>query len=349
MSVRVTASGDVCDFVAQMPKTELHLHLEGCLEPGMKLRLAQRNNLDLPLTTEPEIRASYGEHNDLPSFLAVHYSNVDVLRTANDFEELAFHYFTVAAAHNVRHAEVFFDPQLHTGRGIPFVDVITGIHRAIERAYRQYGMSSHLIMCFLRDRGAEAAHSTLTESLDFRDWILGVGLDSDERGHPPREFAQVFARARKEGLRLTMHCDVDQENSVEHIRQAMQDVRVDRIDHGLNVLEDPALVAAARDRGLGFTVCPLAYGTHVVGIVPELQRIAEMLDAGLLVSIGSDDPPYFGGYLNDNLQALLNHGYTRETVLQTQRNAVSTAWLDPARRRNLLDELDSFGATWGIS
>jgi len=349
MTIRLTSRGGVSDFVADLPKTELHLHLDGCLEPGLKLRLAQRNGLQLTFATEAEVRDSYSAHHDLPSFLAVHYSNVDVLRVPEDFEDLAFHYFSVAADNNVRHAEVFFDPQLHTRRGIPFADTIVGIRRAVERAQRDYGMSVHLIMCFLRDLGALAADATLTEALPFKEWIIGVGLDSDEKGHPPREYSKVFARARQEGFLLTMHCDVDQANSSEHIRQAIQDIRVDRIDHGLNILEDPALMEEARERGLGFTVCPLPYGTHIVGIEPELRRIGAMLDAGLHVSIGADDPPYFGGYLNDNLQALLDHGFARDTVLQTQRNAVNTAWVPHSRRRELLDELDTFAQKWELA
>lgn len=346
MAIEITSRGDVSDFVRRMPKAELHLHLDGTLEPGMKIMLARRNGVEISPDTEAEIRASFTAHNDLPSFLAVFYSNMDVLRTAQDFEDLAFQYLSTAAANNIRHAEMFFDPQLHTRRGIRFEEIISGYRRAITRAGREFGITAELIMCFLRDFGADYAMATLTQALAFKAWIIGIGLDSDEKGHPPAEFAHVFARARQEGFLITTHCDVDQQDSPEHIRQAICDIEVDRIDHGLNILETPELVATALDRRLGFTVCPLPYSTHVVGIEPELKRIAAMLDAGLLVSIGADDPPFFGGYLNDNIQACLDHGFTPEIVLTMQRNAFLTAWIPERRRRELLDELDTYVADW---
>lgn len=349
MSIVITRRGPISAFVADLPKVELHLHLDGTMEPGLKIALAARNAIVLSPDTEAEIRRSFTAHNDLPSFLAVHYSNMEVLRTARDFEDLAFHYFSVAASDNVRHAEVFFDPQLHTARGIAFDTMMDGYGRAIERAHRTFGLTIELIMCFLRDAGAEAAMSTLAEALPYADRIIGVGLDSDERGHPPAEYAEVFARARSEGFRITAHCDVDQTDSAEHIRQAIFDIGVDRIDHGLNVLERDDLVEAALTRGLGFTVCPLPYGTHVVGIEPEIARIAEMLRRGLLVSVGSDDPPYFGGYLNDNLQACLDHGFSHREVLTMQRNAVLTSWLPESRKRELLAEIESYADAHGHS
>lgn len=351
MGVRfpITSTGTASEFVKRMPKAELHLHLDGCMEPGLKIALAERNGIDISPSTEREIRESFRAHNDLPSFLAVHYANMEVLRISHDFEDLAFHYLSTAADNNVRHAEVFFDPQLHTRRGVQFGEMITGYRRAMERARRRFGISTALIMCFLRDFGADYAMATLLEALDFKEWILGVGLDSDEKDHPPAEFATVFARARREGFAVTVHCDVDQANSAEHIRQAIFDIEVDRIDHGLNILERPELVEAALVRGIGFTVCPLPYGTHVMGIAPELGRIASMLEAGLLVSIGADDPPYFGGYLNDNIQACLDHGFTEQMVLTMQRNAFVTSWLPPQERQTHLDELDSYARECGLT
>lgn len=345
MEIPLTSRGEVSEFVQGLPKVELHLHLDGTMEPGMKVALAQRNGIEISPESEPEIRAQFSAHHDLPTFLAVHYSNMDVLVTARDFEDLAFHYLRVAARNLIRHAEMFFDPQLHTRRGVRFADMVTGYRRAILRAHREFGITAELIMCFLRDYGADYAMATLMEALDFRHWIIGVGLDSDERGHPPLEFAQVFARAKAEGFAVTVHCDVDQENSTEHIRQAIEEIGADRIDHGLNILQAPELVAKARATGLGFTVCPLPYGTHVAGIEAELPRIAAMVDAGLAVSIGSDDPPYFGGYLNDNLQACLDHGFSEETLVAMQRHAIGTAWISQSRRRQLLDELDAYIAT----
>lgn len=340
--IEITSRGGVSDFVAAMPKVELHLHLEGTLEPGLKVTLAERNGVTISPRTEAEIRHLYTTHNDLPSFLAAFYSNMEVLFTAEDFEDLAFQYLSTTAANNVRHVEMFFDPQLHTSRGVRFSDVVSGYRRAIDRARRDYGMSAELIMCFLRDYGADYATATLSQALDYKQWILGVGLDSDERNHPPAEFAEVFARARQEGFLITTHCDVDQQNSPEHIRQAIFDIGVDRIDHGLNVLEVPELVEAARERQLGFTVCPLPYSTHKGGLEPELTRIRAMLDAGLKVSAGSDDPPFFGGYLNDNLQLCLDNGFTEDMIVTMQRNAIDTAWLSAARRASLHEELDAY-------
>lgn len=342
--IEITSRGEVSEFIVGLPKVELHLHLEGTLEPGLKVRLAERNGVTIAPSTEPEIRHLYTTHNDLPSFLAAFYSNMDVLFTSHDFEDLAFQYLSTAAANNVRHVEMFFDPQLHTSRGVRFSDVVAGYRRAVERAHRDHGLSAELIMCFLRDYGADYAMATLSQALEFKPWILGVGLDSDERDHPPAEFAKVFAKARDEGFLITSHCDVDQKDSPEHIRQAIHDIKVDRLDHGLNVLEAPELVEAARERQLGFTVCPLPYSTHKGGLEPELERIRGMLDAGLKVSVGSDDPPFFGGYLNDNLQLLLDNGFTEDMIVTMQRNAIDTAWVSASRRSALHDELDEYVA-----
>ncbi len=233
--------GELTDFIAGMPKAELHLHLEGTLEPELKFELAARNGIDLPYRSVEEMRAAYG-FDDLPSFLAVYYEGMSVLRSEQDFYDLATAYFRKAASQNVVYAECFFDPQAHTTRGIPFGTAIEGFHRAQEDAAAELGLKSRLIMCFLRDLTADSALATLEESLPYREWIVGVGLDSDEKGNPPVKFRDVFARARDEGYRLTMHCDVDQEDSVGHIWQCLDEIGVERIDHGVNSLEDPALV-----------------------------------------------------------------------------------------------------------
>ncbi len=239
------------DFIRRMPKCELHLHIEGTLEPGLRDRLAARNGVSLPP------RPAYDFH-DLTSFLVGYYEGMSVLVHEPDFYELAYAYFEKAAGQGVVYAEVFFDPQGHTSRGVPFDTVIRGLRRAQLDARRILGLHSQLIMCFLRDFQAEYAMATLLESLPYKEWIVGVGLDSDERDNPPSKFAAVFARARQEGYLLTMHCDVDQQNSVEHIRQAVMDIGVDRVDHGVNILEDAALVAEVKRRGLGLTLCPVS-------------------------------------------------------------------------------------------
>ncbi|NDZ92824.1 adenosine deaminase [Streptomyces sp. SID6673] len=331
-----------------MPKVEMHLHLDGTLEPAMKLALARRNNIAIPQSSVEEIRESFTFYN-LQTFLAVHYSNMDVLWTTQDYEDLCYQYLSTVAAQNVRHVEMFFDPQLHTSRGVPFSDIISGYRRAILRARNTFGMTAELIMCFLRDHTAEHAMTTLMSALPYKDWIIGVGLDSDEHHHPPTEFAAVFDRARREGFQITMHCDVDQVDSIDHIRAALEDLETERIDHGLNILEDQRLVTLARERRIGFTVCPLAYSTHPGHGESEIARIRDMLTAGLLVSIGADDPPYFGGYLGDNLQYLHDvGGFSLEQVWTTQRNAVLSAWITDRRRDELLSELDAYARSQGI-
>jgi len=243
---------DLAGYIAGLPKCELHLHLEGTLEPDLKLTLAKRNGIPLAETTVEEVQATY-DFDSLASFLAVYYPSMQVLVTAEDFRDLAYAYLRKASSQGVRHVEMFFDPQAHTGRGVPFATVIGGYRQAIIAARAEFGISAELIMCFLRDQSADFAMATLMESLPYKDWIVGVGLDSDERDNPPSKFADVFARARREGYQLTMHCDIDQVGSIENIRQALEDIGVDRIDHGTNVVESPPLVAQLKRRGIGLT------------------------------------------------------------------------------------------------
>jgi len=248
---------ELAAFIERLPKAELHLHLEGTLEPELKFELAARNGLDLPYASAEEMRAAYG-FDDLASFLAVYYEGMSVLLTERDFYDLAMAYFRKAHSQNVVYAEVFFDPQAHTARGVPFETVIDGLHRAQREAQDSLGLRTQLIMCFLRDLTAESAMETLEQSLSYGDRIVGVGLDSDERGNPPVKFKEVFDRARREGFRLTMHCDVDQENSVQHIWQCLDEIGVERVDHGVNALEDRALITEINRRRLGLTTCPIS-------------------------------------------------------------------------------------------
>src|SRR6201992_4029004 len=213
---------DLGTVIAGLPQCELHVHLEGTLSPELKLRLAERNGIDIGQTTVADVEATY-EFDSLPSFLMVYYPAMGVLVTADDFADLSYEYLTKAASQGVRYVEMFFDPQAHTGRGVPFSTVVEGYRQGILRAQREHGISAELIMCFLRDLSAEYAMATLMESLAYKDWIIGVGLDSDERDNPTRKFAAVFARARAEGYMLTMHCDIDQVGSIEHIRQALEE------------------------------------------------------------------------------------------------------------------------------
>jgi len=333
------------EFIEGMPKAELHVHLEGTLEPELKFELASRNGLDLPYGSVDEMRAAY-EFDDLASFLAVYYEGMSVLLGERDFYDLAMAYFRKARSQNVVYAEVFFDPQAHTTRGIPFGAVVEGLHRAQQEAEQALGLRSRLIMCFLRDLSAESAMETLEESLPYGDWIVGVGLDSDEKGNPPVKFREVFARARREGYRLTMHCDVDQENSVEHIRQCLEEIEVERIDHGVNALEDPALIREINDRRLGLTVCPISNSYVTDGL--KAGEIKSLLDAGVRATINSDDPAYFPGYVNENFIALGEAvPITRDEVAQLTRNAFTVSWLARDEREGYLDSLEAYVAQAG--
>lgn len=327
------------EFVTGLPKAELHLHLEGTLEPDLKLELARRNGVELAQSTVEEVQASY-VFDSLASFLAVYYPAMDVLVTEQDFYDLATAYLRRAAADGVTHVEMFFDPQAHTSRGVPFADVVNGYHRAaVDGA--ALGVDAHLILCFLRDFSAESAAETLEASVPFADKILGVGLDSDERENPPSKFGAVFARARELGYRLTMHCDIDQVGSIENIRQVLEDIGVDRIDHGTNVVEDPALVEVVRERGLGLTCCPVS--NSFVTDDMKATEIAQLLRAGVKVTVNSDDPAYFGGYVAENYVALVEKaGLTSEEAVTLAKNSFEASWVSDADRARFLAEVDAY-------
>jgi adenosine deaminase len=315
-------------FIHGLPKAELHVHIEGTLEPELKFKLAERNGLTLRYPDVAAMRASYQFH-DLPSFLTLYYSGMDVLLKEPDFYDLAFAYLTKAKAQNVLYAEIFFDPQAHTSRGVTFDTVIRGLRRAQMDAEQQLGVRSQLIMCFLRDWSAEYAMATLLESLPYKEWIVGVGLDSDEKNNPPSKFLKVFRRAREEGYLLTMHCDVNQEDSVAHIWECVDLIGVSRIDHGCNALEDPALCEVLAQRKLGLTVCPISNAFVTDG--PQTDVVKQMMDLGMRVTINSDDPAYFAGYIEENyalVQAKL--GLDAEGLATLSRNAFEAAWLPRA-------------------
>ncbi|MDB5446379.1 MAG: Adenosine deaminase, partial [Phenylobacterium sp.] len=287
----------IASFIHDLPKCELHVHIEGTLEPELKFKLAERNHIVLPFEDEAQMRAAYAFH-DLPSFLTLYYSGMEVLLKEPDFYDLAMAYLMKACSQNVFYAEIFFDPQAHTSRGVSFDTVICGLRRAQMDAEEQLGVRSQLILCFLRDWSAEYAMATLLESLPYKQWIVGVGLDSDEKDNPPRKFAKVFQRARDEGYLLTMHCDVNQADSVRHIWECVDLIGVSRIDHGCNSLEDPALCELLAERKLGLTVCPISNAFVTDG--PQTDVIRRMMELGLRVTINSDDPAYFGGYIEEN-------------------------------------------------
>lgn len=342
-------AADMVRFIAALPKAEYHVHLEGTLEAEMKFALAKRNGLDLPFADVAAMKASYVYH-DLPSFLAIYYDGMKVLRTEQDFHDLAYAYLARAASQNILYAEMFFDPQEHLKRGLPMAAVIGGITSARESAAAQLGIGSQLILCFVRDLSAESAMETLNAALPFRQHLVAVGLDSDEKDHPPIKFAAHFAKARAAGLKVTAHCDLNQKDILEHIRQAIVDIRVDRIDHGGNILESPELIAMARARNLSFTVCPSFSGT-VRGEAPPIDVVRGMLDAGLNVTINSDDPAYMGSeYLNEVLvQAQARSALTKAELVRLSRNAFKAGWMGEAPRAACLARLDAFARAEGVT
>ena len=337
---------DIAAFIRGLPKIELHLHIEGSLEPELRFALAQRNRTQLAYADVAELRASY-RFNDLTSFLVSYYEGMEVLVTADDFYDLAWAYLRRANDENVRYVEMFFDPQAHTSRGVAFGRIVGGLRRAIVDARQQLGVRAELIMCFLRDYPAEYAMATLVQSLPYREWIVGVGLDSDERDNPPTKFAEVFARARSEGYQITMHCDVDQNNTVEHIRQCLDVIGVDRIDHGVNVLESEELTMEVGRRGLGLTTCPIS-NRWVTGDLKaaEIKRLLDSLNDShpkLLVTLNSDDPAYFGAYVTDNLVALQEAADLGPAELvQLERNAIEISWLPSRAKDELITEIERY-------
>ncbi|EED32515.1 adenosine deaminase [gamma proteobacterium NOR5-3] len=326
------------DFVQQLPKAELHVHLEGTLEPEHIFSLAKRNGIALEYKTPEEVVAAYDFH-DLPSFLSIYYAAMDVLRTEEDFYELAMHYFQRAAAQNVVYVEPFFDPQAHTSRGVAFATVINGIARAQQDAAASLGVESNLIMCFLRDMSADSAAEHLEMAIPHLDKLIGVGLDSDEKDNPPAKFAAVFAKARQLGLKLTMHCDVNQKDILEHIGECLDLINVDRIDHGVNALQDDALCTEIARRGLGLTVCPVSNRFVVQNLTGE--EIRDMLSRGMKATINSDDPAYFRAYMNENLMALVEEAdFSKEELMTLTRNAFEVSWMSDARKTDYLARLE---------
>ena len=288
-------------LLCAMPKAELHIHIEGSLEPELIFALSARNGVALPYANVEALRAAYA-FTDLQSFLDIYYAGASVLLKEEDFFDMAMAYFRRAAADHVVHAELFFDPQTHTERGVPFKTVIDGLTRACETAQRELGVSALLILCFLRHLSEEAAFATLDQALPYRSQFVGVGLDSSERGHPPEKFARVFARCRELGLRLVAHAG--EEGPPAYIRSALDDLRVERIDHGVRCVEDPALVERLAAERMPLTVCPLSNVKLCVYKTLAEHPLPALLAAGLCATVNSDDPAYFGGYVNQNYLAV---------------------------------------------
>ncbi|HEY8605571.1 MAG TPA: adenosine deaminase [Noviherbaspirillum sp.] len=330
-------------MLERMPKAELHMHIEGSLEPELIFALAARNGVALKYRSVDELRHAYA-FTDLQSFLDIYYAGASVLLKEQDFYDMTRAYLERARADNVRHAELFFDPQTHTERGVSFGTAIGGIHRALQDARTEWGMSSALIMCFLRHLSEEEAFATLEQALPYRDKFIGVGLDSSERGHPPEKFARVFARCRELGLRLVAHAG--EEGPPEYIRTALDLLQVERIDHGVRCLEDAELtLRLARDK-VPLTVCPLSNVRLRVFDKAADHNLMRLLEAGLTVTVNSDDPAYFGGYVNDNFRemfAVLPLGRTH--AHQLARDSFSASFLPPAEKQKLMAEVDAFFAS----
>lgn len=336
------AGDDLGGFIAGLPKAELHIHIEGSLEPELMFALARRNCVDIPFASVEDVRAAYCFSN-LQDFLDIYYQGAAVLRTEEDFRDLAAAYFDRAAADNVVHSEIFFDPQTHIARGIPFDTVMKGLLAGMEEAEARHGLSSKLILCFLRHLDEEDAFATLREAEPWLDRIEAVGLDSSELGHPPEKFARVFAAAAERGLKRVAHAG--EEGPPDYVRQALDLLRIDRLDHGNRSLEDPDLVERLVRERMTLTVCPLSnLKLCVVGDLAE-HPIDRMLDAGLRATINSDDPAYFGGYVNDNYRAIADaRGLGRDALAALARNSFLGAFLDEEARRANLDRLDLYVA-----
>ncbi len=327
-------------FIRDIPKAELHIHIEGSLEPEMIWDLSQKNKIALPYSSIQAIRDAY-QFKNLQSFLDLYYAGVSVLQTEQDFYDLTWAYVRKAVAQSVRHAELFFDPQAHTQRGIPFQTVYRGIHQALQDAQRQYDLSSQLILCFLRDQSVESARETLQQALPYQEGICAVGLDSAEVGYPPARFKPVFDRARQAGFRTVAHAG--EEGPPSYIWEAIQLLRVSRIDHGVRCLEDPQLMTYLLAHQIPLTVCPLSNVKLKVFESLEAHNLKRLLDYGLLVTVNSDDPAYFGGYIAENyeaVQAALQ--LDSQEIYQLAKNSIMAAFLEPDRRQTLLTELKAF-------
>jgi adenosine deaminase len=321
-----------------LPKAELHLHIEGTLEPDLMFELARRNQVPLPYADPEAVRRAY-RFSDLQSFLDIYYRACTVLVHEQDFYDLASAYLARAQAQGVRHAEIFFDPQTHTARGVAFATVVRGITRALTDAEQQ-GMTSHLIMCFLRHLSAQEAMDTLQEALPYRDLIVGVGLDSSELGNPPEKFGTVYARAISEGFRPVAHAG--EEGPPEYIWQALDVLGVERIDHGVRCLEDRRLVHRLAADRVPLTVCPLSNVRLRVVDTLAHHPLPELLERGLCATVSSDDPAYFGGYVGDNLAAVASVLPIDDDALeQLARNSFQASFLDDAAKSRYLLEIDA--------
>jgi adenosine deaminase len=325
-------------LLAAMPKAELHIHIEGSLEPELIFQLAQRNGVAIPYASVEELRRAYAFSN-LQSFLDIYYAGASVLRTAQDFYDMAWAYLQRAAADHVVRAEIFFDPQTHTARGVPMETVIDGLSRACRDA-KQLGIDAELILCFLRHLSEREAFETLEQALPLRDRFIGVGLDSSELGHPPEKFARVFDACRRHGLHLVAHAG--EEGPPEYVWSALDVLKVERVDHGVQSARDAALMERLAKERIPLTVCPLSNLKLCVFPRLEQHNLRTLLEAGLAATVNSDDPAYFGGYINENfLQTFAATGLDAQHAYRLARNSFEGSFAEPSARRGYIDRLDA--------
>jgi len=327
----------IIELIKKIPKAELHLHLEGTMEPEFMFELSERNKIEIPFKSIDEIRAAYN-FNNLQSFLDIYYQGSNVLIKQQDFFDLTWAYMLKCEKENIVHAEIFFDPQAHTNRGIEFGLVIDGIYKALLKAEKELGISSKIIMCFLRHLDEEEAFKTLDQALTYKNKIIGVGLDSSEEGNPPSKFERVFKQAMKEGFLTVAHAG--EEGPAEYIWEALDLLKVKRIDHGVQCLKDKKLVQKLREEQIPLTVCPLSNVKLCVFEKLEDHNLKRLLDRGLMVTVNSDDPAYFGGYLNENLiqvQSALN--LSRQEIKTLIINSFKSSFLNENEKNNWISKV----------
>jgi adenosine deaminase len=331
------------EFARGIPKAELHIHIEGSLEPELIFALARRNGVDLAYPSVEALRAAYAFTN-LQSFLDIYYAGASVLLREQDFHDMAWAYFERAKADNIVHAELFFDPQTHTARGVPIGSVIEGLDRACRRAQSELGIRARLILCFLRHLDEADAIATLEAAKPYRDRFIGVGLDSSEVGHPPEKFARVFAQARAMGLRVVAHAG--EEGPPAYVWSALDVLKVERIDHGVQSPKDHALMARLAAERIPLTVCPLSNVKLCVFAKLAQHNLRQLLDAGIVATINSDDPAYFGGYLNQNyVETVAALGLTRAEIETLARNSIVASFASDAEKRADLARVDAYVAS----
>lgn len=327
-------------FISGLPKAELHLHIEGTFEPDLMFEIAERNNIKLKYNSVDELKSAYN-FNNLQEFLDIYYSGANVLIEEQDFYDLTWAYLLKIHSQNVIHTEVFFDPQTHTSRGVPFNKVISGIHQALEDGREKLGISYRLILSFLRHLSEESAFQTFQDALKYKDWITALGLDSSEKGHPPGKFERVFAKAREEGFLTVAHAG--EEGPPEYVWEALNLLHVSRVDHGNRSLEDPLLVDELVKRKMPLTVCPLS--NLKLKVVKEMNQhpLAKMLEKGMVVTVNSDDPAYFGGYMNENYLAVATAlTLTKAQIVRLAKNSFTASFLNENEKHRMIEKIELY-------